>query len=176
MKKFSLLPQSKYKCSGFSLLELSIVLLLIALLMLLSGIQTGFLQRMFVRSELEQLYTVCYYLQRSAMAKHKPQTITFDLQKQSYQYNNNTEHVLPQNVQFGCTPGAKGPPSSAHNAITNPITFQNNTITFQPNGIIEPGTVYITDSKKQHTYALSCAVAQVSYLRKYQYNGKWIQL
>ena len=100
------------------------------------------------------------------MANNKPQTIVFDLHEQKYQYNN-TEHILPKHVQFGAAPNAKGPPSSPHNAITNPITFKNKTITFHPNGIVQPGAVYLTDSTRNYTYALSCAVAQVSYLRKY---------
>ena len=173
MKKCCLLQQSNSKHSGFSLLELSLVLLIIALLMMLSGAQTTFVERILVRNELEQLYTVCYYLQRCAMTQRKPQTVTFDIQKRQYRYHN-TEHALPDQVCFGCAPKAKGPPSSPHTAITNPITFKNNTIIFHPDGIIQSGAVYLTDRKHRHTYALSCAVSQVSYLRKYQYTDKWV--
>ncbi len=175
MKKFLQWQPSKYRTTGFSLLELSIVLLLIALLLTLSGVQTSFLDRMFLRNELEQLYTTCYYLQRSAIAKNKPQLLSFDMQHNRYRYHQ-TEHTLPARVRFGTAPGIKGPPSSPDQPINNPISFKNNTITFHPDGVIEPGAVYITDSKQQYTYALSCAVAQVSYLRKYQYNGRWISL
>ncbi len=149
--------------------------MLIALLMMLSGAQTTFLQRMLVRNELEQLYTICYYLQRCAMVRNKPQSLTFDLTKQGYHYHD-IEHLLSKHVRFGCAPGVKGPPSTPHTKITSPITFKNNTITFHPDGIIQSGAVYVTDDTHRHTYALSCAVAQVSYLRKYQYTGKWVPL
>ena len=175
MKKCLPLPRSHYSNPGFSLLEISIVLLLIALLLMLSGAQTTFLDRMLVRNELEQLYTTCSYLQRCAMAHHKPQQLIFDVQNNRYRYHQ-TEHTLPARVRFGTSPGIKGPPSHPLQPIHHPISFKNNSITFHPDGVIEPGAVYITDAKQQHTYALSCAVAQVSYLRKYQYTGRWISL
>ena len=42
-----------------------------------------------------------------------------------------------------------------------------------PDGIIQSGTVYVIDSSKKCMYALSSPISQVSYLRKYSYNGKW---
>ncbi len=175
MKKCLRWQLSRYSAAGFSLLELSIVLLLIALLVMLSGAQISFLDRMIVRSELEQLYTTCSYLQRSAMAQNKPQQLIFDVPNNRYRYHT-TEHTLAARVQFGSSLGAKGPPSSPTKSILNPISFPNSSITFHPDGVIEPGTVYLTDVKQQYSYALSCAVAQVSYLRKYQYTGRWISV
>ena len=175
MKKFFPWQPSRYRSVGFSLIELSIVLLLIALLVTLSGTQTSFLDRMVLRNELEQLYTTCSYLQRSAIATNKKQQLTFDIPRNRYRYHQ-TEHALSTRIRFGTAAGVKGPPGDPKQLINNPISFKNNTITFHPDGVIEPGTVYITDSKQQYTYALSCAVAQVSYLRKYQYTGKWISV
>jgi prepilin-type N-terminal cleavage/methylation domain-containing protein len=167
--------QSKYNSAGFSLLELSVVLLLIALLAMLTGAQTSFLDRIVIRSELEQLYTTCYYLQRCAMAHNKSEQLIFDIPHNRYRYHQ-TEHTLPAQICFGTSSGMKGPPSSPDHLVTNPISFKNNTIIFHPNGLIEPGTVYITDTKQRYSYALSSAVAQVSYLRKYQYTNQWISL
>lgn len=160
---------------GFSLLELSLVLLLILLLVTLSGTQTSLLNRIFVRNELEQLYTVCFYLKQCAIAQNKQQELEFDASKNLYRYHL-TEHTLSRHVRFGSQPEAKGPPGESLSVITKPITFNNNTIVFHPDGIIQPGTVYLTDDGQRYTYALSCAVAQVSYLRKYQYTTKWIAL
>lgn len=109
------------------------------------------------------------------MSCQKPQLLTFDVANNQYRYHQTT-HTLPKQLRFGTTAGAKGPPSSPDRPINNPISFKNSSITFHPDGVIEPGAVYITDAKQQHTYALSCAVAQVSYLRKYQYTGRWISL
>ncbi len=142
---------------------------------MLSVSHASFLQRIFVRSELDHLYAVCYYLQRRAMICQQPQTLSFDVSKQRYHYNNR-DVILPRHVRFGCARGVKGPPSAAQDVIRNPVTFKNNKITFHPDGIIQAGAVYLTDSYHRFSYALSCAVAHVSYLRKYQYTGKWIPL
>lgn len=143
--------------------------------MLLSGAHTSFLHRMMVRGELDQLYTLCYMLQRSAMMFHQSQKITFDVANNVYRYKT-TEYKLPNNVRFGVAPGVKGPPSSPDLPVSNPVTFKENSITFTPDGIIQPGAVYFTDRNQRYTYALSCAVGQVSYLRRYQYTTKWALL
>ncbi len=140
--------------------------------MMLSGAHTTFLTRMVVRAELEHLYTVSYYLQRKALMLHAPQTLSFDVKNNSYRANEKN-YRLPVHIQFGCAVGVKGPPSSPEVRVTHPVTFKNDTITFHPDGIIQPGTVYLTDVTKQCTYALSCSVSAVSYLRKYQYTNSW---
>lgn len=127
---------------------------------------------MVVHSELAQLYTTCTYLQRYAMTHHKPQQLIFDLKNNRYRYHQ-TEHTLAARVQFGCPSYVKGPPSNPTQLIRLPISFKNEMITFHSDGIIEPGTVYLTDHTQRHIYALSCAVAQVSYLRKYRYTDRW---
>ncbi len=146
--------------------------MLFTILALLSGAHIAFLQRIVTRSELEQLYTTCYMLQRSAMMLHKPQTLIFDIQNNSYRYKK-TDYRLPSQVKFGVATGVKGPPSSPDYVITKPVTFKENTITFHPDGIMQAGAVYLTDRHQRYTYALSCAVGHVSYLRKYQYTHKW---
>ena len=127
---------------------------------------------MVVRAELEHLYSVSYYLQRRALMLHKPQTITFDIQTNSYQANGK-KYRLPSHVRFGTADGVKGPPSSPNALIKQPITFVKNSITFHPDGVIQAGAIYLTDVGKHCTYALSCSVSSVSYLRKYQYTDGW---
>lgn len=161
--------------SGFTLIELSIVIMLFAIVTLLVSAHASFLQRMMVRCELENLYTTCYMLQRRAMMSGIPIKLTFDQTMPGYQYGE-TQYALPQYVIFGAAAGVKGPPSSAQNIINSPITFKEQTIIFHPDGIMQPGTVYLTDSGKCWSYALSCAVGQVSYLRKYQYTNAWTLL
>lgn len=114
-------------------------------------------------------------LQRTAMMLQQPQTLQFDVQHGRYRFKK-TEHCLPAHVQFGAALGVKGPPSAPDKTIENPITFQNSTITFFSDGTIQSGAVYLTDRSGRYTYALSCAVSQISYLRKYQYTNKWVIL
>lgn len=160
---------------GFTLIELSIVIALCALIVTLSGAHIFFLERIVVRAELELLYVTCYMLQHSAMMLGKPQTLTFDRTNNSYRYKT-SEYKLPAHVSYGVASGVKGPPSTPNYVIANPITFKENKITFTPDGIIQPGAVYLTDRHHRCTYALSCAVSQVSYLRKYQYTNAWAPL
>ena len=148
------------------------VLVLIVLVMFLAGAHGSFLHRMVVRSELEKITTVCSYLQRVAMMTHKPQKLTFDPAHNTYSYND-THCALAPHVQFGVGPGIKGPPGGALYLVSKSVTFPGNSITFHPDGVIQAGTIYLTDSQKKNTYALTCSVAQVSYLRRYQYTDTW---
>jgi len=158
--------------SAFSLIELLIVVALISILVLLTGAHSSFLSRMLVRAELEHLYSASYYLQRKALMVYAPQTLSFDLKNNSYQMDEKT-YRLPSQVQFGTAQGVKGPPSSSHSEIQKPVTFKGDSITFYPDGVIQSGAIYLTDANRSCTYALSCAVSAVSYLRKYQYTNGW---
>jgi hypothetical protein len=133
------------------------------------------IDHLVVRAEVEQLYTLCYVLQRRAMMEGRTHTIIFDVAHNSY-IDGVQEYRLPSAVRFGTAPQVKGPPSSPDALITYPVTFKNNAISMTPDGIMQPGAVYITDRNHSITYAISCAVAHVSYLRKYQYTKSWCVL
>ena len=50
-------------------------------------------------------------------------------------------------------------------------------VIFSPDGKITPGTIYLTDFKKNIMVALTCPIGNISYIRKYQYdNNTWKQL
>lgn len=157
---------------GFTLVELCLVVLLFAIVTALTSAQLSFIHRMIVRAELEQLYATCCVMQRRALLEGLPQKLQFDLVSNSYRYQK-TVHKLPTSVRFGAAPGVKGPPSGPENVITSPVTFKDNQIIFYPDGVIQSGAVYMTDMRRRCTYALSCAVSKVSYLRKYQYTTQW---
>lgn len=152
-----------------------VVMSLIAIIVFLTGSSLSFLERMMVRAELEQLYITCYLLQRSAMMLHQSHILTFDVAQHSYHYKN-VHYSLPIQVRFGTAPHVKGPPSTADGEIEIPVTFKEYNITFTPEGIIQPGAIYLTDRSQVCTYALSSAVGHVSYLRKYQYTHAWCLL
>ena len=145
---------------------------LISILVLLTGAHSSFLSRMLVRAELEHLYSSSYYLQRKALMLHTPQTLSFDVKQNSYCMDGKT-YRLPLQVKFGTAQGVKGPPGSPHSEVQKPISFTGDSITFHPDGVIQSGTMYLTDANHSCTYALSCAVSSVSYLRKYQYTDGW---
>ena len=155
---------------GFTLIELSISLVLLATLLFLTGVHSRFLNRLLVRAELECLYSTCYFLQQQAIISGEDQKLVFIPSSNTYSFNNQTRS-LAQHVIFGTVSGAKGPPSKAENSIQSPISFKDNNLTFYPDGIIASGTIYLTDRLRQYGYALSSGVSHMSYLRKYQYTG-----
>jgi len=112
------------------------------------------------------------HLQRTAMVTHKNQTLIFDTVRNTYTYNGHEERLCSY-ARFDTIKNLKGPPSAPTTAITKPITFINNKITFTPNGILQPGTIYLADSKKHCQYALTIPVSQISFLRRYRYDTSW---
>src|SRR5579863_10154908 len=96
--------------SAFTLIECCVVVMLIGVVLFLTGAQTTFLHRMLVRTELEHLYTTCYYLQRKAMLTQQPQKLIFQETDNAYSYGAE-RHCLPVHVCFGYPPGAQGPPA-----------------------------------------------------------------
>lgn len=158
---------------GYMLIE---IMLVICLMTLVGGLVIGnmpYVHRMCARSALYTLYTACSYMQMRARATHQSQMLVFDLLHHTYSYHGNIEQ-LPSGVVFGVLEGAQGPPSSPTHVIAQPITYENQCITFTPHGIIQPGTVYIKTTDNMYMYALSAAVCQASFLRMYEYyQGAW---
>jgi len=158
--------------TGFSLIEVMVTIALSTLVVYLLVINVSFLNRSLAIAELNRLCSVLRYLQRFAMINDKKQIIEFDEENNKYSFGGFT-YRLPNSVIFGTLPGVKGPPSAPKKKIKSSITFKSSKIVFNSDGIIRPGTIYITDVDRECLYAISCSVAQVSYLRKYRYNGKW---
>jgi hypothetical protein len=124
------------------------------------------------KQEIEKLAIICRYLQQAAMMSNAPKTLSFDIKKCCYSYGGTSE-PLSNSVEFGTLAGAMGPPSNPTRQIQAPITFENERIVFYPDGIIQPGTVYLISKDKQVMYALSSPVSQFSYMRIYKYDGSW---
>lgn len=158
--------------SGFSLIEMMVVIALIMLIVNLAHINTNYLQKAVVHTELDVLYNTCCYLQHVAMATNQKQELLFDVVGQSYMHGEQ-KHALPHVVQFGILPNVKGPPSLPMHFLTMPITFSHQKIIFYPDGIISAGIIYFIDENQQDIYALSSGIAHTSFLRKYRYDGKW---
>lgn len=166
-----LIIMQRIKKPGFTLIELLIVVSIVMLLSALTMMNIRSFRGLLVRTELEKLYATALYLQRVAQTTGQEQLLVIDVNHNTYVYQGQTE-ALPIGVQFGVSPGVLGPPGSPTHEITAATSFIHQRILFYPDGIIQSGTVYVTDGKR-HTYALSNAVGHVSFLRKYRYDGSW---
>lgn len=158
--------------SGFSLIELMVVISLCLLLMGGAVVISRAMQRAVILSEINLFCATCSYLQQQAIATGTMQELVFDVNAHSYSCNGYT-HTLAQQVQFGVPEQVYGPPSAPHKLITEPISFANNTICFYPEGIMSAGMVCLTDRTRTALYAVCNGVAHVSCMRRYYYEKKW---
>src|SRR6266404_3269859 len=154
------------KCekSGFTLIELMVVIALFALVVTLGMMQLSFLDGTIAHAEVDKLTVVCSYLQQKAITTDKDQVLVCDEQKNKYSDGRMNE-ALSSRISFGYLPNVLGSPGSPSRTITKAITFADSSIHFYPTGTISSGTLYLTDKNKNIMYALSNAVSQVSYLR-----------
>lgn len=158
--------------AGFTLVELLIVLSMLATITMFMVLNVRFLDRLVVRSELEHLHMVCRYLQAKALATHEKQLLSFDISRNAYTFEG-TSYQLPSSVTFGVLGNTYGPPAHPVKPIKQPITFNNNEIVFHETGVISAGTAYFVDMKLKNLYALTAAVAPVSFIRLYHHGDSW---
>jgi hypothetical protein len=158
----------KHLLDGFLLWHILVVVMVIAILSKLSVSTVTFVNRYVLRAELEKLYVLFFYLQQRAITCNQTQSLQFNVDSRSYTADGDT-HVLPRHVAFGVLPHSFGPPGDPKHALTHPITYPSKQVHFYPDGTISAGTVYMIDANAQYMYALTSAVAQVSYIRTYYY-------
>lgn len=163
------------KLKGFSLIELCIAIALFLLILTLTLPSIWFLKRQELVSQVDKIYSVFCYLQKSAIASNKDLVLEFDHKANSYSFENSSIQ-LSKHIKFAFKNGVKGPPSSPIKLLDKPITFINNKVVFYADGKMQPGTVYLTDSKQHYLYGITIPISQVSLIRKYKYIDKWILL
>ena len=162
----------KINLKAFTLIELTIALALLALIITISIPNFWFLSQQIVASDLEKLHMTFSYLQQSAISSNRNYILTFNKSDNSYSYENRREK-LSQGVQFATITRVKGSPSTNAD-IVKPITFVNEKIIFYPNGQIQPGSVYLSDTRQKYLYAITVPISQISFIRKYKYQrNKW---
>lgn len=175
MKKFYQWLLHKNK-PGTNLIELLIVFAILALLTAIIVPSISFLKQQAIANELDRLQTICIFLQKQAIYTGKKKILTFNANEGTYFYNQQRIE-LADNVMFGVMDGVMGPPANPEGPITSPISFPNQKIIFYPNGTISAGTAYLTNRQKTAVYALTIAVSQVAFIRKYRYqNQQWVYL
>lgn len=156
---------------GFTLIELMIVVAIFAFMGGLVMVTTGHINRSLIRTDINHITALCKHAQYKAMMNGKPVIIQCSSAGNSYSCEQSM-HQLTNGVCFGTVTEAKGPPSAPTKPITNPITFERESITFTPDGMMQSGALYLVDAKKQVMYAVTNGVSAVSFLRIYQYDGQ----
>ncbi len=160
---------------GWALFEVIVVLAIFAFIAVLSTTFIGVSSYSYAKIELERLYAFCMFLQSKATLEKRDIVLKFD-SNISY-YCENDKYKLSLGIEFGVLPDAKGPPSAPKNLLEKAITYPNKKIVFYKDGTISSGTVYITDINRSFLLALTTAVSQYSYIRKYVWqNKKWHEL
>lgn len=160
--------------NAFSLIELTIVLMIVVVIAFLGGAHMGFISRMLVVNDMQHIKIMCERARTMAVATGVEQKIVIDELARTCVFDNHV-HRLASSVCFGVMPGVKGPPSKPTYLLEKPITFDHNQINFYSDGIVSSGTLYLTDRKKNYQCALSCGVSETSLLRMYRYeHGKWV--
>ncbi len=158
--------------SGFTLIEMMVVILLVSLVATIVRMNSSFLSSYIIRAQIEQLFSMCHHARQSALAYNRTESIEFDTQANTYRWAGSVRQ-LPRGIRFGYLPGTKGPPANPTTLLDKPITFAGDHITCYPDGIIQSGTVYLVDDNATMMYAISNAVSAVSYLRIYVYRDGW---
>jgi len=157
---------------GFSLIESMIAIGLVTIIAGLALWNMHLFSGVVVRADIEKLYTVCVYLRQKAVSTQQEQVLEFDFKNNTYRYDSGL-HYLNSGVVYGFIEGVKGPPSAPQKHIAKCSTFDRDRITFYPDGVIQSGTLYVTDSAGKTLYALTCGIGQISFLRKYRYDNSW---
>lgn len=158
---------------AFSLIELTIVLTIIIIVTTLSLSLFINFKEQYLIAEAHTLRATLWQLQQEARAQNKQKLLTFDELKNSYATGNET-HKLSRYVKFGILKNVLGPPSSPNKLLKKSLTFKANKITITPDGILQPGTIYLIDDTEKLLYAVTVPIAGVSYIRIYHYlNKQW---
>ncbi len=164
---------SRYSSTGFSLVELILVLAIILFLATLSVPRLSFIQRHLAKADANQLLITLLYLQREAMVANTKKKLKFLVNTNSYSYNGSVV-PLSQGVCFGVAAGVYGPPSGGLKTPKSAVTYNKQTVEFLPDGKMNAGSVYLTDRNRSCMYALTTPISQVSYIRMYTYyKGTW---
>lgn len=169
-------PNSK----GYSLLEISIVLLLVAIALGLYAGNFSFLEHYHMRSQVETIKELINFCRQRAIVTGLNQAVLIHIDNSRLEYGNTNNRMntlkLIHPISFVAPAQAKGPPHYPTRPVLSPITFPKKTITCHPDGSISAGTLYLGNHQLKHYFALSCGVAQIPFLRTYEYlHKKWVR-
>lgn len=170
------------KSRSFSIIELLFVCAILMIGVALYVPRLSFVQQYKLHRELDSFEALFEYLRNRAIATGIPHRLIFFLDQKGYQYgalgNIQSTGKLCSNVDYGFVLGALGPPSNPTDPLVSASTFAGNKgqsfVDFFPNGKISSGALYLKVRDGDNGVALTCAISQVSYIRKYVYiNHQW---
>lgn len=164
---------------SFTLVELMVAMVLVFTIVMVSLPRVSWYRYFLLRSEINNLHALFVCLQQRAIVSHTMYELFFDVDHNTYHYlapsGKKMVCALNKYVQFGWVAGVKGPPGDPEKAIDRSITFpltqQGHCVQFFPDGKFSTGTIYIVDKEKTRVGALTCPISQVSYMRRYVYDG-----
>lgn len=157
--------------TGFSVLEIMIVVSLIATVLGICYFNIP--NYLYVHIELDRIYSLCKLVQHRARVDGCTYEIIFDEKKGTIK-TPFIEDVLTDGVEFGIINNVYGPPSSPAYPLKKAITFLGSRVRCNADGMMQAGTIYITDKKRQCLYALTIGVSPIPYLRRYVYKHSWV--
>ena len=180
---------------AFTLIELVLVLAIVVIISVIGLPHLWDRDRSLLNHELEHLEVIFTFLQQQALATNKPQVLVIQ-PPCTYTFMRNGRMVIYQlasGIEFGTLLGAYGPPANPTRADYPgrppfPPSTQTGTpgfeVRFLPNSQVLPGSIYLKAHNLSIMGALTCAVSQVSYIRRYLYKapsdprgrGTWVCL
>ena len=157
---------SRVAQSGFMLFELMLVISLIIICSTICFISYNAVKGASFATDIAVLSMLLRTAATRATCLKKEQKIAIDELNAALVYDG-TRYALQDGYNFGVLPDIYGPPSSPQKLVTQAVTFVDKKIVAHPDGTLQSGTLYITDSQQQ--YALTTPVSAFSYIRVYRY-------
>ncbi len=155
--------------SGFMLFELMLVIALILICSTMGFVSYNALKGTSFATDVAVLSLLLRTASTRATCLKKEQKITIDEATGALLYDG-TRYALQEGFSFGVMADVYGPPSSPQKLVTQAVTFVDKKIIAHPDGSLQSGTLYITDSHNQ--YALTTPVSAFSYIRVYRYRDR----
>jgi Tfp pilus assembly protein FimT len=151
---------------GFMLFELMLVIALIIICSTIGFISYNAVKGTSFATDVAVLSMLLRTAATRATCLKKEQKISIDESTSTLVYDG-IRYALQEGFSFGVLPNVYGPPSSPQKLVTQAVTFVDKKIVAYPDGTLQSGTLYITNSQEQ--YALTTPVSAFSYIRVYRY-------
>lgn len=171
--------KQKSKESGFTLLELIIVITIIAIMTsLVTPMYMDYTESSTLRGEAQNIYSLLYNSKMRAVRERDNISVVFDTATtpQRIQVFSNggltlvSTFTFSSNITYGHGGATKDATKSAGTNFGDDVTFNTNTVTFNNQGTANAGYVYI-ENKNDQTYSIGVLTTGLIKIR--HWNGEW---